>query len=86
MNVICNETEEVYGMDKLKSVHIKPDAVCRRMGRALVMPVQQSAILFLREDSENWPRMASFEVKIQIMSEDNTQVSEWLSMGTFSYR
>ena len=24
VNVICNETEEVYGMDKLKSVHIKP--------------------------------------------------------------
>ena len=82
VNVICNETEEVYGMDKLKSVHIKPMLFAEN-GPSIGNACSTECDIILREDSENWPRMASFEVKIQIMSEDNTQVSEWLSMGTF---
>ena len=82
VNVICNETEEVYGMDKLKSVHIKPMLFAEN-GPSIGNACSTECDIVLREDSENWPRMASFEVKIQIMSEDNTQVSEWLSMGTF---
>ena len=82
VNVICNETEEVYGMDALKSVHIKPMLFAEN-GPSIGNACSTECDIVLREQSENWPRMASFEVKIQIMSEDNTQVSEWLSMGTF---
>ena len=82
VNVICNETEEVYGMAALKSVHIKPMLFAEN-GPSIGNACSTECDIVLREDSENWPRMASFEVKIQIMSEDNTQVSEWLSMGTF---
>ena len=82
VNVICNETEEVYGMTALKSVHIKPMLFAEN-GPSIGNACSTECDIVLREDSENWPRMASFEVKIQIMSEDNTQVSEWLSMGTF---
>ena len=82
VNVICNETEEVYGMTTLKSVHIKPMLFAEN-GPSIGNACSTECDIVLREDSENWPRMASFEVKIQIMSEDNTQVSEWLSIGTF---
>lgn len=37
----------------------------------------------IMETSLNWPRMAEFEVKIQIASINDEQVSEWISMGTF---
>ena len=82
VNVICNDTETTYGMDKLKSVHIKP-MLFPENGPSIGNACSTECDIVLIEDSENWPRMAEFEVKVQIMSEDNTHVSEWLTMGTF---
>ena len=82
VNVICNDTETTYGMDKLKSVHIKP-MLFPENGPSIGNACSTECDIVLIEDSENWPRMAEFEVKVQIMSEDNNQVSEWLTMGTF---
>ena len=82
VNVICNDTETTYGMNKLKSVHIKP-MLFPENGPSIGNACSTECDIVLIEDSENWPRMAEFEVKVQIMSENNTQVSEWLTMGTF---
>ncbi len=35
------------------------------------------------ESSDNWPRMASFLVRMRIHSDDDSRVSEWIPMGTF---
>ena len=82
VNVICNTTQTTYGMNKLKSVHIKP-MLFPENGPSIGNACSTECDIVLIEDSENWPRMAEFEVKVQIMSENNTQVSEWLTMGTF---
>lgn len=39
--------------------------------------------VLLKESKENWPRMASFKLRMRIHSEDDSQVSEWLDMGVF---
>lgn len=35
------------------------------------------------EQSAHWPRMAKFEVQVQLCSADGNQQSDWLSMGKF---
>lgn len=82
VNVVCNTSGFTYDMTVLKSVHITP-MLFSETGPSIGNACSAQCDISLIETSENWPRMAEFEVKVQIMSEDNTQVSEWLSMGTF---
>jgi len=82
VKVICNNTEKTYGMDKLKSVHIKPMLFAEN-GPSIGNACSTECDLVFMESSSNWPRMAEFEVKVQIANEANTQTSEWLSMGTY---
>ena len=82
VKVVCNDTEVTYGMDKLKSVHIKP-LLFAENGPSIGNACSAECDLVFMETSSNWPRMAEFEVKVQIANEANTQTSEWLSMGTY---
>ena len=82
VKVVCNDTEVTYGMDKLKSVHIKP-LLFAENGPSIGNACSTECDLVFMETSSNWPRMAEFEVLVQIANEANTQLSEWLSMGTY---
>ena len=82
VNVICDDTEEIYGMDRLMSVRIMPMLFAEN-GPSIGNACSAECYITLIEQSENWPRMAKFTVKVQVMSEDNTQASEWLTLGTF---
>lgn len=39
--------------------------------------------LVLREESENWPRMAEFTVDIKILDSEGESTVDWLPMGTY---
>lgn len=82
VNVICNSTETVYGMSDLQSVHIKPMLFVEN-GPSIGNACSSECDITLRESSENWPRMAEYEVKVRVKSEDNSQYSEWLTLGTY---
>ena len=82
VNVVCNDTSTTYGMDKLKSIRIKP-MLFMLNGPSIGNAASTECDIVLVEDSLNWPRMAQFEVKIQIHSTVTEQYSEWISMGTF---
>ena len=82
VKVICNDTEVTYGMDKLKSVHIKP-LLFAINGPSIGNACSAECDIVFMETSSNWPRMAEFEVQIQIASIDNLVTSEWISMGTY---
>lgn len=71
-----------YGMDKLKSVLVSND-LFMDSGLSIGNTCSSHCELKLIETSENWPRMAQFEIQVQLLSEDETQASEWLSMGQF---
>lgn len=71
-----------YGMDKLKSIHIK-QALFEDNGPQIGGVHSTQCDVKLIEESSNWPRMASFEVDMRLSSEDDTQKSEWISLGIF---
>lgn len=82
VNVVCNNTATVYGMSDLRSVHIKPMLFVEN-GPSIGNACSAECDIVLRESSENWPRMAEYEVKVRVKSEDNSQYSEWLTLGTY---
>lgn len=82
VKVVCSDTETTYGMDKLKYIHIRPMLFAIN-GPSIGNTCSTECDLTFMETSSNWPRMAEFEVMIQIASIDNVQVSEWISMGTY---
>lgn len=71
-----------YGHDKLRSCKIR-QSLSGGSGLSVGGVVSAQCDILLREDTENWPRMAEFQVQVRIVSEDETQTSEWLTMGTF---
>lgn len=80
VKVICGLTE--YGMNVLKSVQIST-GLFMESGPSIGNACSARCDVKLIGNPVNWPRMESFEVKIQLLSEDETQASEWLTMGTF---
>ena len=81
VNVVRGQT--VYGMSQITSLTIHQSLLGDKPGPAVGGVVSARCAVTLQESSANWPRMASFEVKVRLCSEDGLQVSEWLSLGTF---
>lgn len=82
VEVICDGN--TYGIDKLKSVKIYPELFSPEMTAPHVGGANSAKCeVSLIESSANWPRMAEFTVRLRLVSEDNTQQSEWLTMGVF---
>lgn len=52
-------------------------------GPAIGGTVSSWCDITLDESSENWPRMAEFEIQVRLVSEDAETMSEWLSFGTY---
>ena len=72
----------VYGMDALKSLEIS-QALYDGDGPQVGSTYSAECKVTLIEDPENWPRMASFEVLVRLHSANDSEQSEWLSMGTY---
>ena len=71
-----------YTMADLKSIEITP-ALYEDAGPQIGHTHSTQCKLKLIERSANWPRMASFTVRVRLSSADGLQKSEWLSMGTY---
>lgn len=74
-----------YGIDVLKTLKISPALFTAEDRQAPMIGGVHSTQCELRllESSANWPRMASFTVRIRLSSGDDEQKSEWLTLGTF---
>ena len=81
VNIVRGQT--VYGMNQITGLSIHQNLLGDKPGPAVGGVVSARCAVTLRESSANWPRMASFEVKVRLRSEDGLTVSEWLSLGTF---
>lgn len=81
-NVKIVRGNETYGMDKLKSITIE-QAMFQGDGPQIGGVYSSQCTVKLRERSTNWPRAASFEVMLQLVSADGETVSQWFSMGTY---
>ena len=82
IRIVPGGTNVTYGMDKLKTIEISP-ALFQDSGPQVGGVNSTQCKVKLLEQSSNWPRMASFDVKVRLSSADETQKSEWLSMGVF---
>ena len=71
-----------YGPDRINSVRLTR-ALFDGDGPQIGGNVSAQCDLSLIETSGNWPRMASFTLRLRLCSEDGSQASEWLSMGVF---
>ena len=73
-----------YGMNKLKSIRIKP-ALFEKDGPQIGGVHSTSCEMKLLETTEQWPRMAMFEVQIRITNGNSAhpQYSDWIHMGLF---
>ncbi len=72
----------VYGMDRLVSLSID-QALFEGDGPQIGGNQAARCSLVLREQTANWPRMADFNVRVRLCSEDGERRSEWLSMGRY---
>ena len=72
-----------YGMRKIKSLRIHQSLLKGDAGPSIGGTTSAQCSLTIVETSDNWPRMASFEVKVRLVSEDRSEEGEWLSFGTF---
>lgn len=72
-----------YGMRAIKSLQIHASMLSADTGPAIGGTFSATCTLVVAEISENWPRKASFEVRVRLWDEAETQSSEWLSFGTF---
>lgn len=72
-----------YGMRAIKSLKVHANALSTDTGPSIGGTFSAICYLTVAESSANWPRMASFEVKVRLWNEAETQSSEWLSFGTF---
>ena len=81
VNVVRGQT--VYDMNDIMSAVIHVSLLGDKPGPAVGGVVSTRCTLTLRESSANWPRMASFTIRVRLKSGDGTQTSEWLSFGTF---
>lgn len=72
-----------YGMRAIKSLGIHENVLSVDSGPAIGGTFSAICNLVVTESDANWPRMASFVVRVRIWNETETQNSEWLSFGTF---
>ena len=82
--VEVTQGSKTYGLGKAKSVKIFPTLIAdtkKAPSPGGVCATQCE--LLLKEASDNWPRMAEFSVRVRLNSEDGTQQSEWLDLGTY---
>lgn len=80
VRVIRDET--VYGMDRLKSIKIMP-ALFEQTGPQIGGVNSAICDMTLVESTENWPRMAEFEVQTRLSSADESEKSVWITQGVF---
>ena len=71
-----------YGMDRITSCTID-HSLFSGDGPQIGGTVSARCDLTLIEDTENWPRMASFNVQFRLVSRDGLMTSEWISFGQF---
>ena len=81
VNIVRGQT--VYGMNDIISATAHQSLLGERPGPAVGGTVSARCSITIREESVNWPRMASFEVRVRLCSADGLQASEWLSLGVF---
>ena len=74
----------IYGMDKLKSIEIMP-ALFQGNGPQVGGTNSAQCNIKIVEDTVNWPRAASFEVRVRLTdgTDEEGHYSEWLSMGVY---
>lgn len=72
-----------YGMREIKSLKVYQSLLKSEVGPDIGGTVSSHCRLVVAETSSNWPRMASFQIRLRLVSEDGTQTSEWLSFGTY---
>ena len=91
VKVICGEGQDAqtYGMDKLKSVRVKP-ALFENDGPQIGGVHSTQCEVKLYGNAIYWPRMAKYDVQIRLVephdAEDDEQDfehSDWFSMGVF---
>lgn len=75
--------QTVYSMDDILEVKLTQQLFADETGPAVGGATASMIRVTLFETGENWPRMASFELKVRLLNADNTQSSEWLSFGTY---
>lgn len=78
VKIVCGNA--IYGVDKLKSITIE-QAMFEGNGPQIGGVYSSQCKVELLEESENWPRAASFEVFIRIT--DGIQTDDWMSMGVY---
>lgn len=71
-----------YGLGDLFELKISPK-LFDGSGPSIGNTYSTVCEMTLREESANWPRMASFSVHMRLCSADGETKSEWLSMGTY---
>ncbi len=71
-----------YGPDKIRSVKLS-GALFDGSGPQVGGNHSARCNLELLEDQGNWPRMASFALRVRLQSADGQQSSEWISLGTY---
>ena len=81
VNIVRGQT--VYGMNDIISASVHQSLIGERPGPSVGGTVSARCSITIREESVNWPRMASFEVRVRLCSADGLQTSEWLSLGVF---
>ncbi len=72
----------MYGIDKLKTITYIPALFCET-GPSIGNTYSAQVRMEIFESNVNWPRMGKFDLKVRLVSEDGTQQSEWLTLGTF---
>lgn len=87
VRIVNNGTNVIYGMDKLRSLEIN-QALFHDSGPQIGGVCSAKCNLKLVEDSENWPRMAAFQVQIRLSQAEQVDPAEtdktnWITLGTF---
>lgn len=72
-----------YGMDDILAAKLTQQLFASETGPAVGGVTASMVQITLFESGENWPRMASFELRVRLWDADETVSSEWLSFGTF---
>jgi hypothetical protein len=69
-------------MDKLYSVDVT-HALFDEDGPSIGGISSAQGTIVLEESTSNWPRMAEFTIRVRLKSEDDSEYSEWIDIGTF---
>ena len=73
----------IYDSYDIMRMVVHQSCLSDEAGPAIGGTVSNWCDITLDESSENWPRMAEFEIQVRLVSEDAETMSEWLSFGTY---